>query len=260
MLKRFFSQCLLALKDKYGEINFWEIIIFTIGLPIIGLISVCVFAGYGFNTTNVRWWVIGSVIAGNAQSLIFSLGHSFRRDRQSGMFRSIITSKTSLWEVMASRVFYDIFIQITMMLLLFFVGCCIFGVDLSSLNFGVFFLILFASILSASGLGLLIGAFGLITDQMHFVANLAAGLVSLYAGASFPISQFPSIIGKICMYLPVTRSILGANNLFDGAPLSKILPLIYGELIIGLGLIVIAVMFINIVKKLAMKKGNFEMF
>jgi ABC-2 type transport system permease protein len=116
------------------------------------------------------------------------------------------------------------------------------------------------TVFSASGLGLLLGSFGLIVTDMNFIMNLASmGLLAL-SGANFPIEKFPEFIQKICLLLPMTRGIKASRMIAAGQDMSSVSYLLLGELLVGAVYITAGYIMMNIMEKQARIKGNIELF
>ena len=142
----------------------------------------------------------------------------------------------------------------------FLIGSGIFRVDFSRIHLFSLFMIIIIGMFSATGFGLLLSTFGLITDQMHLVLNLSSYALMIFCGVNFPVEQLSYGARLLSNCLPLTRSIKAANLLFEVTKGEEIIRLLLGELLLG-GIYFIAAFFlIRMVEKIAIKKATFEVF
>jgi ABC-2 type transport system ATP-binding protein len=82
--------------------------------------------------------------------------------------------------------------------------------------------------------GLLMGCLSLITRNMMFVNNTVYFLLLVFCGANVPLTVLPGWMRAVSQFLPLTRGIASARQIIAGAGLSEVVPLLAGELLIGL--------------------------
>lgn len=260
MIKRFFSQAWLSFKGQQAALSFDEFIAFKTLYPLLTLIFYCVLASYSFNRSDLTHWVVGNSFLLCINTCVFSLGGTFTGERYYGRLRSIIVSPVHKVSIVLQKGFYPCIVAIFSVLIGFFIGSLIFSVDFSNVNFGLFLLITIVAMFAATGFGLLLAVFGLITDEMNFLLNLASYVLIIFCGANFPISQLPLVARVFSKLLPLTRSIEAANMLFEKFDYERLAWLLIGE--VGLGIVYCAVgtIIIKMVEKTAIKKAALEVF
>ncbi|ABX41387.1 ABC transporter permease [Lachnoclostridium phytofermentans] len=259
-MKRFITQSWLNFKGQKSVFNLAEFLCFDTGYPLITLIFYCVLAGYSFHTTDLTRWVVGNSFLLCTNTCIFSLGSSFTGERYHGRIRSIIVAPRNKLVIVLEKGLFSGIIAIITVFLGFLVGSGIFRVDFSRIHLFSFFLIIVIGMFSATGFGLLLSTFGLITDQMHLVLNLSSYALMIFCGVNFPVSQLSYGARLLSNCLPLTRSIKAANLLFEVTKGAEVIRLLLEELLIG-GIYFIAAFFlIRMVEKVAIKKATFEVF
>ena len=140
------------------------------------------------------------------------------------------------------------------------IGSLLFGVDFTSINLGIFLVVIIVGMFSITGFSLFLSSFGLITDSMHFILNLVANILIIFSGANFPISQLPQALQIISRIIPLTRSIEAANMLFSTYDTSKFVWLLFTEAILGIIFYITSYFVIQIAEKIAKKNATLELF
>jgi ABC-2 type transport system permease protein len=259
-MKRFMSQAWLSFKTRYAVISFEEFIFMETFYPLITLSFYCILAAYSFNTSNLARWVVGNSFLLCTNTCIFILGMAFDVERYSGRIRSIIISPVNKLLIVLEKGLYPAIVSIITVFFGFMIGSLMFGVDFTSINLGLFFIVIVVGMFSMTGFSLLLSSFGLITDSMHFILNLVANILIIFSGANFPISQLPQTLQIISKIIPLTRSIEAANMLFASYDTNKFIYLLLTEALIGIIFYIISFFVIQIAEKVAKKNASLELF
>jgi len=259
MVRRFFSQALLYHKGRTAAFNLAEFLCFDAGYPIITLIFYCLLASYSFQTTDLTHWVIGNAFLMCTNTCVFGLGGIFNGERYYGRLRSIVASPCNkLALVLANGVFPTIFATAAVAGG-FIVGGIVFKIDFSGINLGLAALAIICAMLGATGLGLLLAVFGLISDSMHLILNVVSYILMIFTGAEFPISQLPLWGQWLSRVLPLTHSIEAMNVLF-GRSEGNFYRLLLAELGIAIFYMIIAWAALRGAELACRKSGKFDLF
>src|SRR4029077_3915279 len=92
---------------------------------------------------------------------------------------------------------------------------------------------------SATGLGLVCGAFGLRGRDTTVLANVFSVALLLFCGAHVPLETLPGWMQDVAQVIPLTHAIEGARDAADGASWSAVSGLLLTEL--GIGVVYTAV-------------------
>lgn len=259
MVRRFFSQALLYHKGRTAAFNLAEFLCFDAGYPIVTLIFYCLLASYSFRTTDLTHWVIGNAFLMCTNTCVFGLGGIFSGERYYGRLRSIVASPCNkLALILANGVFPTLFASIAVVGG-FLVGGVIFKIDFSGINIGLVALTIICAMFAATGLGLLLAVFGLISDSMHLILNVVSYILMIFTGAEFPVAQLPLWGQWLSRLLPLTHSI-EAMNVLLGEREGDFYHLILGEL--GIAILYISVAWVTLrgAEQVCRKSGKFELF
>lgn len=259
-MKRFFSQAWLSFKTRYAVISFEEFIFLETLYPLVTLSFYCILAAYSFNTSNLTKWVVGNSFLLCTNTCIFILGRAFEGERYSGRIRSLIISPVNKLLIVLEKGIFPAIVSIITVFFGFMIGSLLFGVDFTSINLGIFLVVIIVGMFSITGFSLFLSSFGLITDSMHFILNLVANILIIFSGANFPISQLPQALQIISRIIPLTRSIEAANMLFSTYDTSKFVWLLFTEAILGIIFYITSYFVIQIAEKIAKKNATLELF
>ena len=194
-----------------------------------------VFLGtFATSADNTSFYVIGNAIQIAAVSGIFGVTMSVGGERENGTLPYIFGTPANRFVVFFGRAFMHVFDGMLGVVIAFFWGVVLFGLDLSQASLPALALIIFITTVSTCGLGLLMGCLSLVTVNVMFINNFVYFALLIFSGANVPIERFPQVMQSISWALPLTRGITAARMLVDGASFSQISSLLWGELGVGL--------------------------
>lgn len=121
-------------------------------------------------------------------------------------------------------------------------------------------LVIIIATLSAMGMGLLIGAFALLTRDINMLLNISSLTLIALTGSNFHIHLLPEYLQKISWCLPLTRSIQLMRLLAIGETLSENKHLLFGELGIGIAFFILGMSIFYIIEKMSLKKATLDLY
>ncbi len=86
---------------------------------------------------------------------------------------------------------------------------------------------------SCTGFGMALGSFGLRTRDVFLISNIAYFAMLLICGVEVPLQRLPGVLQGLAQVLPLTHGIAAGRLLAGGGPLSRALPDIGLELLVG---------------------------
>ena len=259
MVCRFFSQALLYHKGRTAAFSLAEFLCFDAGYPIITLIFYCLLASYSFQTTDLTHWVVGNAFLMCTNTCVFGLGGIFNGERYHGRLRSIVAAPCNkLALILANGVFPTIFASLAVAGG-FIIGGAIFKIDFSGINLGLMALTIICAMLAATGMGLLLAVFGLISDSMHLILNVVSYILMIFTGAEFPVSQLPIWGQWVSRILPLTHSIEAMKVLLGNIE-GNFYRLLLGELEIAITYVILAWVTLRSAERICRKSGKFDLF
>jgi ABC-2 type transport system permease protein len=189
---------------------------------------------YATGRDSASFYVIGNAIQMAAVSGIYGVTMSIGGDRWDGTLPYLFGTPANRMTMFFGRAFVHVFDGMLGVVLGLMWGVVLLGLDLSQTDPLTLGLIILITTVSTSGLGLLMGCFSLITRHMMFVNNTVYFLLLVFSGANVPLTVLPGWMRVVSQLLPLTRGIASARQIISGAALAEAVPLLVGELLIGL--------------------------
>lgn len=203
-------------------------------MPLAQMLFFTFLGTFATGRGNAHFYVIGNAIQIAAVSGIYGVTFSIGGDRWAGTLPYLFGTPANRLVLFFGRAFMHIIDGALGVVVAFTWGVVLLGLDLSHTNLPALALTITAATISTCGLGLLMGCLSLITANVMFVNNTVYFALLIFSGANVDINSLPVFMRAISYALPLTRGISSARLLIAGKSLSEAMPLILGELGIGL--------------------------
>jgi ABC-2 type transport system permease protein len=215
---------------------------------------------YATNANNATFYIVGNALQIAAVSGIFGMTMSIGGDRNSGTLGYILGTPANRLMVFMGRTLMNILDGALGVVIAFFWGVTLMGLDLSHTSVPGLALTILITTISTCGFGLLLGCLSLITVNVMFINNFVYFLLLIFSGANLQLSQMPAWVQATSSVLPLTRGIAAARLLVAGAGLAEVIPLLLGELAIGLVYSLLGYLLFAVFEVEAKKRGTLEVF
>ncbi len=208
---------------------------------------------------NASFYIIGNALQIAAVSGIYGVTMSVGGERNDGTLPYLFGTPANRLSVFMGRAFMNVLDGMLGVIIAFGWGVILLGLNLSHTNLAALMLTILITTLSTCGLGLLMGCLSLLTLNVMFVNNFVYFALLIFSGANVPLQQFPGWIQAVSSVLPLTRGIAAARLLVAGASLAEVVPLLLGELGIGLAYGLLGYLLFAWVEVEAKRRGTLEM-
>jgi ABC-2 type transport system permease protein len=170
-----------------------------------------------------------------------SFDGSLQEARQNGTLENLLVTQTSLPVILAGSSLYPFVLMSLRTAIYIGWGAVLFGFPLQGANWLGALLVLGASVLAFSGLGILSASYLLIFKRGNPVNWAILGLSSVVGGMMYPISVLPVWLQHVARLIPVTYSLEGMRAAILGhASTRELLPSIAGLLLFAVVLLPIS--------------------
>ncbi len=175
-----------------------------------------------------------------------TLDGSLQEARQNGTLENLLVTQTSLPVILAGSSLYPFVLMSLRTAIYIGWGAVLFGFPLEGANWLGALLVLGASVLAFSGLGILSASYLLIFKRGNPVNWAILGLSSVLSGMLYPISVLPVWLQRVARLIPVTYSLEGMRAAILGhASTRELLPSITGLLLFAAILLPISLRFFH---------------
>jgi len=218
-----------------------------------------VFLGtFGSEALPASFFVIGNAMQIAAVSGIYGITMAIGGDRWEGTLAYLFGTPAPRMSIFFGRASVHILDGMLGIIIGFFWGWLLLGLDFGSTNFALLALAVLVTVFSTSGLGLVMGCVGLITRNVMFVNNTIYFLLLLLSGANVPLERLPAWVRGISRSLPLSRGIAAARLIIAGGEGRKTLELLAGEAAIGAAYLVLGYVLFSGFEKAAKRRGTLE--
>ena len=233
-MKRFFRQSLLYFKALFGWLDPKLYLIMKIIDPSLNMIFYSLLVKYVNKSSDITPWIIGNAFLLCTRNSVFVVGSLLRNERFQGTLELIIASPANKFLAFIARSFFNIFDAAITVIVGLLIGVFMFKIDLSGINYFQFSLSILIAMIGGMSIGLVIGSIALVIREIHMFLNVAAMLLFILTGASYPIERLPSFIVVISRFIPITRSIEASRLVASKASSSLIYTLLSEELLLSI--------------------------
>ncbi len=227
-------------------------------MPLTQMLFFTFLGSFATGPENAHFYVIGNAVQIAAVSGIFGVTMSVGGERWAGTLVYLFGSPANRMSMFFGRAFMHIIDGAIGVVIAFFWGVVLFGLDLSQTNLPALALTILVTTFSTCGLGLLMGCLSLITANVMFVNNTVYFLLLIFSGANVDLNVLPLWMQAISSALPLTRGIASARALIDGAGLAEVTPLLIQEVGIGLIFGLLGYFMFNWLEIVAKRRGTLE--
>lgn len=256
--QRLFRNAAFTYKIRFGAINWKAYILFTLVTPVMQMFCFALLARYA-NGGNIDYWFIGNALVLTYMSSLFGMGTQFSNEREIGTLILIIASPESKLATFLPRTIMFTIEGCLNVIVGFAFGFLAFGFNISTGQFlSLLVLCLIASFV-ASGLGVVISSLALLTGDLNLLLNVSSMVLLGLTGANFPLERLPHFLQFLPNILPLTRSIKLSHYIMKGETLMSHSYLVFGEIFMGLLLMILGMLLFKFIEKKAIKKGTLDL-
>lgn len=151
--------------------------------------------------------LIGIAFSGFLTTGLHTYSSSISAAQSQGTLEAMLVTPTRLSTIIiCSSLWSFLFTSLNVLIYLIF-GATVFGVNFSKMNIFAAFLILFLTIITFSGLGIISASFIMVFKRGDPVNWVFGSLSSLMGGTFFPITVFPAWLQKFSYLFPIFYSL-----------------------------------------------------
>ncbi|MQC26447.1 MAG: ABC transporter permease [Chloroflexi bacterium] len=226
--------------------------------PLVYMLFFVLLGRYATGSSDASFFVIGNAIQMCAWSGIYGITMSITGDHWDGTLPYVFGAPANRLIVFLGRAFIHVIDGYLGVVLGFFWGITLLGLDLSQTSLPALALVVLITTISTSGLGMLLGCLSLMTRNVMFVNNTVFFGLLLFAGANVDVATFPGWMQSISYALPLTRGIQAGRAIVAGADLSQVSGLLSTEFLFGLIYIALGYVLFRWFEKQAKRRGTLE--
>jgi ABC-2 type transport system permease protein len=257
IIRIYFAEAWLSYQGRFAITSPFGYIAAKLGFPFF-LMLFFIFMGKYVGFADPLYIVIGNILLIPASSGMGGVTLAIGDERQWGTLSYVLGSPAPRSPVFMGRAFYYIVDGFVTALLGFAIAAGIFGLDLTKVNLILLMSCSLLIAITSSGLGFLFGSISLVTRDGWMILSTFLSFLYILVGVNFPVTSLPLVLQKLSWGLPLTRGIMAARLVMDGAGWSSIRALLAGEALVGLVYIFIGYFFFLFLEKRSMHSGTLD--
>jgi len=228
--------------------------------PIAQILFFTFIGIYATGQQNASFFVIGNAMQIAAMSGIYGVSMSIGGDRWEGTLPYLFGTPANRLVMFVGRAFFHVLDGMLGVVIGLAWGALLQWLDLSRTDLPSLGLTVLVTTFSTSGMGLLLGCLSLTVVDVMFINNFVYFALLVFSGANVPLAALPGWVQGISFALPLSRGIAAARLLIAGGSLADALPLLAGELLVGLVYIALGYSLFRWFELQAKRRGTLEAY
>jgi ABC-2 type transport system permease protein len=233
-LRVFFVGGYYAYRALFNWMHWTHYIPTMLGGPLFQLLFF-VYVGRFAGLQNDEFFVTGNAIHLSAMGGIYGTAMTVGGERWTQTLSVLMATPANRLAMFLGRALPLIANGIFISAWVFGLGWLLLDFDLAAAQVPALAVVVAVSAFSCTALGLVVGAVGLRTRDVFFLANVVVYALLLVCGANVPTSELPGWLQAVSSVVPLTHGIEAARALTGGASLAAVDHLVWTELAIGAG-------------------------
>jgi len=259
-LRLFFQGALLSYIALFHWMRPMQYMASKIIMPVAEMFFFVYLGTYATGAKNAAFYIVGNALQIAALNGTYGMTMSIGGDRDSGTLGYILGTPANRFMVFMGRAFMNVLDGTFGVIIAFTWGVLLMGLDLSHTSMPALAVTIVITTISVCGFGLVLGCLSLITVNVMFINNFVYFLLLIFSGANVRLNELPAWVQAISSALPLTRGIAAARLLVQGSSLTEVMPLLAGELAVGLVYGLLGYLMFAIFELEAKRRGTLEVF
>ena len=179
------------------------------------------------------FFVVGNAVQISAMSGIYAMTLTIANERHYGTLSPILATPANRLALFLGRAVPVVVNGVFVSAFGFAIGVLLLDFALTADELPALALVVAVTVFSCTGLGMLLGSFGLRARDVFFFSNLVYFLMLLVCGVNIPLDALPGWLEAVGRAVPLTHGIEAARAIVAGATLGDVGGLVWTELAIG---------------------------
>lgn len=256
-LRVFFHGGYYAYRALFNWMHWTHYIPTMLGGPVFQLLFF-VYVGRFAGLQDDEFFVTGNAIHLSAMGGIYGTAMTIGGERWMMTLSTLMATPANRLPMFLGRALPLIANGMLVSAFVFLVGWLLVDFDLALADVPALAVVIAASAFACTSLGIVVGAVGLRTRDVFFLANIVVYSLLLVCGANVPTSELPGWLESVSNWVPLTHGIEAARAVAGGAPLSAVDHLVWAELGIGAAYTAAGFALIKVFEAEGRRRASFE--
>lgn len=253
----YFIQAWFSYRALFAWSTPFNYIASKLGFPFFSML-LFIYLGKYVGLNDPVYIVIGNILLLPSLNGVMGISMTIGGEKQFGALSYLLGSPAPRGAVFLGRAFFHIIDGFTAVLIAMPIAVLVFHLDLSQTNFLLLAMCVLLICITATGLGFIMGVVTLLSRDGWMITSTLALAFYVLIGVNFPIEMLPPALKTISLALPMTRGIQAARMALAGAQFTELIPLLVGEILVGLAYIVFGYTLFLLVERLSFRNGALD--
>ena len=231
-LRLFFVGGLLSYRALFNWIRPGIYVATMLGSPLFQILFFAYLGRYS-GLRDDTYFVVGNAVQVSAMSGIYAMTLTIGNERQYQTLLPILATPANRAALFLGRALPVIANGLFVSVFGFTVGALFLDFSLGADRLPSLAAVVVVTVFACTGLGMLLGSFGLRSRDVFFFSNLVYFLMLLVCGVNIPPETLPGWLEAIGKVVPLTHGIEAAREVVAGAALGDVAGLVATEAAIG---------------------------
>jgi uncharacterized phage infection (PIP) family protein YhgE len=223
----------------------------------LGQVTFFSFIGSYLGDRGLDFYLLGNAVL-TASITGFFVSWTIHAEREAGTLIYLVGSPANRAAVFFGRTLCFMIDGVLFVAIGLFWAVVAFGLSIDPAAWGSMLLVLVVATVAASGAGLLVGGLSYVVLDAVILGNCVTYVLYLAGGANIPVESLPALLQSIGQALPITRSIAASRLVAAGGSLTEAVPLLLGDLLLGVGYGVAGLVLLRWLEAEAKRRGTLE--
>jgi ABC-2 type transport system permease protein len=255
----FFAQAWLSYHSRFSITNPFGYFTAKFGFAFFVMIFF-IFVGKFVGFADPLYIIIGNMLLIPANTGMCGLTQVIGEEREWGTLSYVIASPASRALIFIGRATYYILDGFITALLGFGVAGLIFHLNFNQVVLPLLAFCVLLVAVTSSGLGFIFGSISLVNRDGWTILSTFLGALYIMVGVNFPIESLPWILHQAAYWLPMTRGVMAARLILNGASWSTVSSLLVGEALVGLAYILLGYFIFLLIEKRSTISGTLDAY
>jgi len=256
-LRIFFIGGLISYRALFNWIRPAIYIPSMLGAPIFQILFFTYLGRYS-GVRNDAYFVVGNAVQVCSMSAIYAMTMALANERNFQTLAPLLATPANRIALVLGRGIPVIVNGLFVSVFGFLVGVVLLHFRPGWATVPALALVLVVTVTSCTGLGMLLGSFGLRMRDVFFVSNLAYFLMLLFCGINVPLEALPQFMQVIGNSLPLTHGVAAARIIANGNSLGAASGELSAEALVGAIYMTVAFLLFRVFEWQGRAAGVFE--
>lgn len=257
LVRLYFFQAWFSYRSLFAWSTPFSYMTSKFGFPFFSMLMF-VFIGKFVGFNDPAYIVIGNILLMPSINGLYGISMTIGNERQFGAMSYLLGSPAPRAPLFLGRAFFHIIDGFITVLIALPIAILFFDLGFSGINLFLMACCLILLSVTTTGLGFIMGTISLRSRDGWMFTNTLGQLLFILIGVNFPVDKLPVVLQQVSNYLPMTRGIMAARLVLDGANWAAVSDLLLGEILIGAVYILFGYTLFRLIERASMDTGSLD--